>query len=230
MSSADLTARARIRDAAIAAYAELGFGASMRVIAQRAGVSPALVVHHFGSKDGLRRECDEYVLATMASEKAGVFTSGVMPGLREYLHQHPETAAQLGYLTRVLGEGGASSAATFDRLVDVSEAVLEAGVRAGTVRASPDPHGRAALQAAIAVGLLVAGENLARHLGGRDLLDTGAAERYEAAALDLYRHGLFTGALGDLSPGHEPPDGAGFEPAPTDHPTTPPRNSRKERP
>ena len=35
----------------------------MRQIAGEAGVSPALVLHHFGSKAGLREEVDGYVAA-----------------------------------------------------------------------------------------------------------------------------------------------------------------------
>ncbi len=51
----DLTARARIRDAALAQFAEYGFDrATVRGIAGAAGVSPGLVRHHFGSKNGLR--------------------------------------------------------------------------------------------------------------------------------------------------------------------------------
>ena len=52
--SPDLTARARIRDAAIECFARQGFAVSVRAIAAHAGVSPGLVIHHFGSKAGLR--------------------------------------------------------------------------------------------------------------------------------------------------------------------------------
>src|SRR3712207_8086528 len=47
----DLTGRARIRDAAIRRFAVDGFGTSVRAIAADAGVSPGLVIHHFGSKE-----------------------------------------------------------------------------------------------------------------------------------------------------------------------------------
>ena len=60
--SEDLTARARIRDAAVARFGRDGFRAPVRAIAEDAGVSAALVIHHFGSKDALRAECDEHVL------------------------------------------------------------------------------------------------------------------------------------------------------------------------
>ena len=62
-SEADLTSQARIRDAALVRFGADGFaGTSVRSIAADAGVSPALVLHHFGSKEGLRTACDEHVV------------------------------------------------------------------------------------------------------------------------------------------------------------------------
>lgn len=67
-SASDLTARARIRDAALARFGTDGIAAtSVRAVAADAGVSPALVVHHFGSKEGLRQACDDYVLDSIRS-------------------------------------------------------------------------------------------------------------------------------------------------------------------
>src|SRR5512146_1869041 len=57
----DLTARATIRNAALRLFADRGADAvTVREIATQAGVSPALVLHHFGSKDGLRAEVDAF--------------------------------------------------------------------------------------------------------------------------------------------------------------------------
>ena len=58
----DLTARARIREAALEHFAHEGYErATVRAIAQTAGVSPGLLRHHYGSKDALRVACDDYV-------------------------------------------------------------------------------------------------------------------------------------------------------------------------
>jgi signal transduction histidine kinase len=58
----DLTGRARIREAAMALFAARGVEAtSLRAVAREADVSPALVVHHFGSKQGLAEAVDEAV-------------------------------------------------------------------------------------------------------------------------------------------------------------------------
>ncbi len=47
----DATTRSRIRDAAVALFGRAGYAAtSIRTIADEAGVSAALVIHHFGTK------------------------------------------------------------------------------------------------------------------------------------------------------------------------------------
>src|SRR5689334_166863 len=64
-SSSDLTAKARIRDQALLLFAERGPDTvTVRDVASAAEVSPGLVMHHFGSKAGLREAVDEHVAQT----------------------------------------------------------------------------------------------------------------------------------------------------------------------
>lgn len=73
----DLTARARIRDAAIQLFAERGIeDVTIRDIASAAGVSSGLVRHHFGSKDDLRAACDSHVLSQMMGLKEQAVLEG----------------------------------------------------------------------------------------------------------------------------------------------------------
>lgn len=59
---ADLTAKARIREAAMELIAERGTArTSVRAIAERSDVSAGLVLHHFGSKQGVFDEVDKWV-------------------------------------------------------------------------------------------------------------------------------------------------------------------------
>ena len=73
----DLTARARIRDAAIQLFAERGIAAAtIRDIAQAAGVSSGLVRHHFGSKEALHDVCDAYAKERLDRLREEVFSDG----------------------------------------------------------------------------------------------------------------------------------------------------------
>ena len=101
----DLTARARIRDAAIECFAEEGFGAGFRAIAARAGVSPGLITHHFGSKTALRATCDAEVLRQYRAVKEGALErpSG---HVLENLAAPGVPATLLVYLLRAIHAGG----------------------------------------------------------------------------------------------------------------------------
>ena len=71
-SADDRTAIARIRDAAIEQFGQHGFNVGLRAIAEAAGVSAALVIHHFGSKEGLRKACDDYIAEEIRGAKSRV--------------------------------------------------------------------------------------------------------------------------------------------------------------
>ncbi|RAC10263.1 TetR/AcrR family transcriptional regulator, partial [Burkholderia multivorans] len=61
----------RILVAAVREFAAHGFAkTTVRAIAAAAGVSPGLVIHHFGSKEGLRTACDDHVFALITEKKA----------------------------------------------------------------------------------------------------------------------------------------------------------------
>jgi len=143
MRSADLTAVARIRDAAIEQFGEHGFGVGLRSIAEAAGVSAALVIHHFGSKDGLRKACDEFVAEEIRSGKSETIQSrdpatwlGQMAEIESY-------APLMAYLVRSMQSGGELSKMLWQNMIDNVEAYMEEGVQAGTVKPSRDPHARA---------------------------------------------------------------------------------------
>ena len=57
-----MTAKATIRNTALRLFADRGPEAvTVREVAAAAAVSPGLVMHHFGSKAGLREAVDEHV-------------------------------------------------------------------------------------------------------------------------------------------------------------------------
>jgi AcrR family transcriptional regulator len=143
MRSADLTASARIRDAAIEQFGQHGFGVGMRSIAAAAGVSAGLVVHHFGSKDGLRNACDEYIAEEIRSGKAEALRSTDPATWLASLAEVESYAPMMAYLVRSMQSGSDLAKSLWRKMFDNAEEYLNEGVRAGTLKPSRDPHARA---------------------------------------------------------------------------------------
>ncbi len=118
----DLTARARIRDAALRLFTERGIdGASIRDIAAAAGVSSGLIRHHFGSKEALRQDCDRYASERIAELREEVFTRN-RPADEAKMSAVPQVAAPLQrYLVRSMMDGSETAAGLFDEAVEQGE-------------------------------------------------------------------------------------------------------------
>ncbi|GAA1779059.1 TetR family transcriptional regulator [Agromyces lapidis] len=182
----DLTARARIIASALDRFAVHGYdAATMRDIAAHAGVSTALVTHHFGTKQALREECDARVVRFIA-EKQDASTSPA-----EVLNQ---VLGVFGpYLARMLGAGGGSggeaSAVLFDRLLAVARAMIADGAASGWLRPSLDPEAQAAALVLVSVAPFLMLDRLTAWAGG-DAEE--ALRRISVPLAELYTHGLTT--------------------------------------
>jgi AcrR family transcriptional regulator len=139
----DRTTAARIRDAAIEQFGRHGFGVGVRTIAEAAGVSAALVIHHFGSKDGLRVACDEHVAEVIRGEKSATIQSNDPATWLAQMAEIESYAPLMAYLVRSMQSGSDLARAFWRRMIDNVEQYLDEGVRAGTVKASHDPKARA---------------------------------------------------------------------------------------
>ncbi len=143
--NADRTALARIRDAAIDEWGRNGFTVGLRRIAEVAGgVSAALVIHHFGSKDGLRKVCDDHIAETvLASKTESIKTTDPATWFAQ-MAEIEDYAPMMAYLMRSLQEGRELAKKTLWRtMIHNTELYIEEGVRAGTVKPSQDPRARA---------------------------------------------------------------------------------------
>lgn len=181
--TSDLTARARIRDAALARFGADGIaGTSVRAVAADVGVSPGLVLHHFGSKDGLRQACDDHVLdAIRSGGEAGTDALG------EVLQAATPVRR---YLARAFLDGSSGASALFTEIVDRTEAWLADGEREGWVRSSDDSRARAVVYVSWLLAPLVLGDHVGRLLGG-DPAETATAVRGAKAGLEILTNGLF---------------------------------------
>lgn len=194
----DRTGRARIRDAAITRFAADGVaGTSVRAIAADAGVSAALVIHHFGSKDSLRAACDEYVAATIRERKHAAMAAG--PGLDPLaaLRAGEQGPPLLAYLARTLVDGSPHVAVLVDEMVADAARYMAAGVESGLLRPTSYPDERAAVLTMWSLGALVLHEHL-RRLLGVDLTgspeELAGATAYVVPALEMLSGGLLTEA------------------------------------
>jgi TetR/AcrR family transcriptional regulator, regulator of cefoperazone and chloramphenicol sensitivity len=126
--AADLTAKARIRIAALELFAEHGSAAAtMRQVAERAGVTVGLVTHHYGSKEALRQAVDEYVVESyrdaLAAVPPGTSTQDV-PAVRDrnVASMLLENVALQKYLRRAYMEPEDGRRGVLERLTDLTMA------------------------------------------------------------------------------------------------------------
>jgi AcrR family transcriptional regulator len=181
----DLTARARIRDAAMQHFGESGFeAATIRGIAQTAGVSSGLVRHHFGSKQDLRDACDAHLTALIRQLNDDV-RAGRISGLSPVSVMRPYQR----YISRALSEGAAG--AVFDGIVRLTEEWL-----AEIDAQRPDPPTvdrtvRATLVSAMALGIPVLASHISRNLGV-DIMTSAGERAMQLGLLDVYSHSLLS--------------------------------------
>jgi AcrR family transcriptional regulator len=183
----DLTARARIRDAALAEFAERGFkGATMKAVADAAGVSVGLVQHHFGSKDGLREACDKHVRDVVLGA-AGEVQDGadVNPEFLKGMYEASELSVR--YLARALVEGSPAAAALFDEGAEAAERFFTGAWPEEFPPGEAKVRERAVVMAAMHLGTIVLHEHLSRRLG-IDVLQRANSSMIGAALADVYAH------------------------------------------
>ncbi|MGV9974865.1 TetR family transcriptional regulator [Nocardia beijingensis] len=195
-SAEDLTTAARIRDTAIEVFGEHGFQVGVRKIAAAAGVSPGLVNHHFGSKDGLRAACDDRVLQLIRDEKVKAITaSSVKAGMLDALAEIESYAPLVAYMVRSLQAGGPMAESLFEHMAADAEGYLEKAVEAGTIKPSRDPAARARYLMMLNVGATMLYMQMRQHRDEK--IDYRKAirelsEELTPPALEFYTQGLLT--------------------------------------
>jgi len=195
----DRTARAVIRDEALRLFAAGGPDAvTVRQIAAAAGVSPGLVLHHFGSKAGLREAVDQHVLGLfdlMLGELTGedgpdLFDPAASGSLAEAIAAHlPADSPVSGYLRRLLLAGDEPGRVLFRRLFALSARTLDALVAAGLAAPGADRAVRAAFLLSNDLAVLLLREQLTDALGMDPLSGEGMA-RWGREMLVIYGAGL----------------------------------------
>jgi TetR/AcrR family transcriptional regulator, regulator of cefoperazone and chloramphenicol sensitivity len=192
---ADLTAAAAIRIAAMELFAERGYAeVTVRQIASAAGVSPALVIHHYGSKENLRAVLEERVAAfveSMLADLARVPEEGGAASVAELFADRLEREPGMaGYVRRLLADGGPAGIALFERLYQVTVAGMRALKQAGVIRPSRDEAIRSAFLLSNDLAMLLLRPHLSE-VAGIDPLSRDGLVRWSAEVADVYTAGVF---------------------------------------
>lgn len=188
-----IPARQRILDAAIKLYGEHGFsGVTLKQIAEQAGVSTPLVLHHFESKAGLRTACDQEAAAKVYDSKVMAVEMGEQFSFETMLRQSDQNRSLLHYLTHALLAGGEEVDALMDQLVEDAVAYTAEAVEQGLVKPAIDEHRRAALLLLHGFGSMMLHRQMQRLLGAGPL--TNPPEEwgpYLTTLFDVYTNGVF---------------------------------------
>ncbi|MFB9164539.1 MULTISPECIES: TetR/AcrR family transcriptional regulator [Arthrobacter] len=190
---ADLTARARLRDAAIECFAARGFAESLRAIAARAGVSAGLVRHHFGSKEQLRAECDATVLNRYRSLKTESMDTAPAQ-LFAQLPSSREAGILLLYILRSVRDGSAAGRDFIEQMIAEALVLTRNAVKRGLVIPSLDEEARVRFLTYQSIGSLMVQFSIHPDAALDDF--QGVMEQFYAdimlPTLELYSDGLFT--------------------------------------
>jgi AcrR family transcriptional regulator len=188
---ADLTGRARIRDAALVLFGERGVErTSLREIARSAGLSAGLVRHHFGSKEGLRAACDAYALERLVAVKEAGVPGGRLADPGFLSDVQPEVLMLHRYLARSIVDGSPAAGAVLDQMIALSERWIAAH-HAGEVS---DVRGVACVLAAAQIGLLMVQQQISKALGA-DVSTPEGHLRLAHALIDFYSSPLLSPEL-----------------------------------
>jgi TetR/AcrR family transcriptional regulator, regulator of cefoperazone and chloramphenicol sensitivity len=165
-------------------FGEHGFErTTIRGIAETAGVSSGLVRHHFGSKEELRKACDEFVLRTVRQLNDETWAAMREGDLARAAAARRPSGTYHRYIARSLVDGGASE--LFDEMVRMSEAWFTAFPRDD--ESDVPLRDRAAISTAWGLAIPIMFEHLSRAFGV-DLATPEGDVRLASALLDLYSH------------------------------------------
>lgn len=187
-----LDSKERLIEVAVSVLAREGFaGTSLRMIAIEAGVSPALLVHHFGSRQRLIEEAIDAALGEWMESKDGL-TERAKLGLSEAIAEWPRLAedgrTKLEFFRQVMIAGGSAANHLFQQMVREAKLRLERFAKTGMMRELTDVDSAAVLLASYGLAPLLMSGSIKSVLGA-DFTDPKISEKLAASSAELF--GLF---------------------------------------
>lgn len=166
-------------------FAERGTkGATIKGIAEQAGVSPGLVQHHFGTKENLRQACDAAVIEMFRRQTTRGAVSGEIAKPEFIADLYDASPPLMRYLARAAVEGGPAAEAVLDELASGAEEFLTHTWPERFPPGSQKARDAAAVMCAMHTGVILLQDQLARQMGSS--LEGAESTRIGLAMLDLY--------------------------------------------
>ncbi|HXR61116.1 MAG TPA: helix-turn-helix domain-containing protein [Solirubrobacterales bacterium] len=192
---ATLSTKDSIVRSALRLFGEAGIEpTSLREVAKAAGVSPALVVHHFGGRQGLVAAADEAAVREFGAAYAGEEPEPGADLLRlraeqtaQVMRERPEVCAYLG---RAMVERTDGAARLLRLMIEGGEAEIDSLAEEGALR--PDADRRwATLQHFFLIWAPLSFLPLLEEALGSPLLEEEQLDRWVEANVELLKGGLY---------------------------------------
>lgn len=186
-----LDTRAHLIEVATDAFSREGIAAtSLRAIAKAAGVSPALVVHHFGSREKLIEDCIIKALGLWVSEKQEFVDVSLSTSLAQWQNALDKHGSKLQFFRQVLIAGGEPANILFSRMVKEAEMMIQSQIDKGQMRKAENIPDLALLMTLHGLAPLIMQDQVNNHLGG-NFLEPELGSRLASANLEIYRRGIY---------------------------------------
>ncbi|MEW6974153.1 TetR/AcrR family transcriptional regulator [Trueperella pyogenes] len=158
----DLTAKARLREAAIELIAQ-DEPTTARSVAELAGVSPGLIRHHYGSMKELISACDRHIANLIRQSKEDSVASGTSVDVLQKLHSIGEQHL-VSYLAHRLVQGGKEIDSLIDLMAQDAAAYIQQAIDVGIMRPVKDVDVLAKMAIIYSLGSLTLHKHLDRLL------------------------------------------------------------------
>ncbi len=190
MRSAETT-REQLLKLAVEMFAEKGFAdTSLRAIAKRAEVSPALLIHHFGTKDALVKEAISKTLGSWVAGEKAMMLEDESNQLQNWQTLMEKGTKPLNFFRQVLLAGGEYSQRLFDAAVSESEVWLDQMQSVGRLKDISDKETTALIMAVSGLGSVLLMSQIEKSMGG-PISSDHVATRLMNSNSEMLRDGIF---------------------------------------
>lgn len=173
-------------EVAVNVLAREGFAAaSLRMIAIEAGVSPALLVHHFGSRQGLIEQAINKTLGEWLETKDDLTAIGLTEALRQWPQVAEDGQTKLQFFRQLMIAGGKPAQHLFERMAAEAKVRLEQFAELGFAKKLADIESASVLMASYALAPLIMGDQIKKMLGG-DFFDPEVSQKLAQASVELF--------------------------------------------